>query len=752
MRRLVSLSLLGLILLSAVIGCKPATPLATASPSAIPSSTSIPTITATVLPTASSIPRVLLPVRGIIGPFERRGAPAGYYEGQILHEFNNFDPAVGSTVAEEIGVQLDAMRSIGINTIWLTPSAADAEPGNFVPPACTVNPALGPLFPQPTETELTNLRALFDLIHSKGIQVVLNLSNTHMEDRPGSAIWLKSILEVVKDHPALYLVLFSGDIHVHHSNTGAYADFCGGRAEPPLFEGPDAPSVQYLKWAIPFAHDLGIPYRKLSAEAMLGFYSFVAPAPNQFMTDGHYWDPAVVLKGIFDDLGIPNDERTYAISFYERHKCFGLEGIPIPCEDEAPQAWAIETMERLFNVIGRDNGARVVAVETGYQASAETDWNTELAWESLIWLYQAYGIEGCEFWLWTNSDTALDLDPAWTPAVKLRGIDFTYNSVKDVLQQLYTQGQTDDLKLIPDAIPPVFASISATPAVVKNGDKLQFEAKLGETHLFVWAELSSLDSNQTTQVVLLDQGDGTYRRDVALSPWNMKPNGVKNLKVTAMDFWSNVTTTSVDVELKNPTPVLDIVPPNDDFSGTALDPAKWRQDLAGGATVVQDGHVSLSTSRAEKYSAATVYSIWQFPGDFDVQIDFQLGQGWTEPAEDHLDGAMFGVDIGGQRYWVTRLRRAGGGGDLVFSVSTVDQFEGERNTNVVSGKYRLIRQDTRLDILFDIGTGWQRILSKTVEPTPAQIYFGNGSINTSQAFTTYFDNFQINAGLTTYQP
>jgi hypothetical protein len=750
MRRSSLIIILNLLLVFIGSGCGAATPAATPSPSPIPASTSIPTITPTVLPTATSIPKILLPVRGVIGPFERRGYPSGYYEGQILNEFNNYDQYAGSTVAEEIGVQLEAMRSLGINTIWLTLSAADAQPGNFIPPACTVNPDLGPLFPRPTETELANLKALFDLIHSKGIQVVLNLSNTHMEDRLNSEIWLKSILEVVKDHPALYLVLFSGDIHVHHYDTAGIADTCGGRAEPNLWEGPGAGSVQYLKWALPFANSLGIPYRKLSAEAILGFYASVAHTPNQFMTDGHYWDPEVVLKGIFDDLGIPNEQRTYAISFYEHHKCFGMREINIPCEDEAQQPWAIETMERLFAVIGRNNGARVVAVETGYYSPSETDWNSELAWESLIWLYQAYGIEGCEFWLWTYSENANDLDPSLTPAVKLRGPDFTYNSVKDILQQLYTQGQTDDLKLTPDTIAPVFTSISATPTAVQNGDRLTFSARLGETHLFVWVEMSSLDSDKTSQVVLLDQGDGTYQREVSLSLWNIQANGIKNLKVTAMDFWSNVTTTSLDVELKNPLPILDITPPNDDFTGTVLDPGKWKPDLAGGATVLQDGKVILSTSSHEKYSAGTIYSNWQFPGDFDVQIDFELGQGWGAPAEDHLDGAIFGVEIGGQRYWVTRL--LGGSGDSVFSMNSIDQIIGQRYTEAVSGKYRLIRQGTKLNILFDIGTGWQRIVSKTVATDSAQIYFGNGSINASQAFTTYFDNFVINSGLTTYKP
>jgi hypothetical protein len=686
----------------------------------------------------------------VIGPFERLGSGTGYFEDQILHEFNNIDPVSGTTVTQEIIVQLDAMRSMGINTIQITLSAADAQPGPFVPPDCIINPDLGPLFPQPTETELTNLKALFDLIHSKGIQIVLNLSNTHMEDQPKSEIWLRSILEVVKDHPALELVLFGGDIHIHHYDAPGVSDFCGGRAEPDLYEGPGVGSVQYLKWALPLANSMGIPWRKLSAEAILGCYACVAQAPNQFMTDGHYWNPEAVLKGIFDDLSIPNDQRTYAISFYEQHKCNGtLPGLP--CVDENPHQWAIETVTRLFDIIGRNNGARVIAVETGYLTPKVTDWNTELALESLVWIYQNYGIEGCNFWIWTYADNGSDLDPASSPAIKRRGSDFIYNPVKDILQQLYTQGQTNDLKLTPDTIPPVFASVSTTPTIVKNGDTMEITAKLGETHLFVWAEMSALDSDKTTQVVLLDQGDGTYTRQVPLSQWNVEQNGVKTLKLTAMDFWSNSASTSVQVELKNPAPAMDAVPPDDNFTGNVLDPSKWRADLVSGATISQqDGRVIISTGNKEKYSTGTMFATWDFPGDFDAQVDFQIGEGYKNPAEGHLEGADFVVTIDGQRYGITRLMN--GGRDTLFVMNSSDTTSGEMVTSALAGKYRLIRTGTRLMILFDVGAGWQRIFTKTVPSSPAQIYIGNGSIFASQAFTTYFDNFHINSGFTTYMP
>jgi hypothetical protein len=214
--------------------------------------------------------------------------------------------------------------------------------------------------------------------------------------------------------------------------------------------------------------------------------------------------------------------------------------------------------------------------------------------ESLVWIYQNYGVEGCNFWIWTNSDNSMDLGPGSNSAIKQRGLEFNYNPIKDVLQQLYTQGQTNDLNLTPDTTPPVFASVSTTPTIVKNGDTLQITARLGETHLFVWVELSALDSDNTSQVVLLDQGDGTYTRQVPLSLWNTDQNGIKNLKVTAMDFWSNIATTALDVALKNPAPALDVVPPDDNFTGIVLDSGKWKLDPAGGATIQQADRLIIS--------------------------------------------------------------------------------------------------------------------------------------------------------------
>jgi hypothetical protein len=63
-----------------------------------------------------------------------------------------------------------------------------------------------------------------------------------------------------------------------------------------------------------------------------------------------------------------------------------------------------------------------------------------------------------------------------------------------------------------------------------------------------------------------------------------------------------------------------------------------------------------------------------------------------------------------------------------------------------------VRTGTNLVLLYDSGAGWRELDNVAVPAGPAQVYVGNGSVNAAQAFTAYFDNFQINSGLTTYRP
>jgi hypothetical protein len=704
------------------------------------------------VPLAPQSSRLLLPVRGLYVSFERRGRNSMYYSGETIDNFLTFDPVVGHTVADEVSMQLDEMAQMGVNTIAFELRSADPTSAPFVFPTCNINPSLGLQYPRPTSLEIDNLIAFLDMLDSKGMKVFLMLINTHMEEQPptNNELWLSTILSAIKNHPALDLVVFDGSPHWIDSNGDGLSDACGLPAEPPLWMGPTNVGAQYVKWAIGYANSLGLPYRKLSAEAIIGdYYAFNQGPSGPDATDEHLWDPVYVLKGIFDDLSIPDNQRTYAISFYEHRKCTTAR--QLSCADTNPQAWAIETVKNLFTVIGRGNGARVDAVEMGLTAPVEPGWNTELALESWIWIMQNYGIEGGCFYHWTSFTGSEDFDPTFASPIKQRGTEMIFNPVKDILESLYTVGQTDDLNLTPDNTPPIFGSVSTTPGVVKNGDVLKISANLGETHLFVTAEMTAMDTAKNDTVVLIDQGDGAYERNVSISSWNEAGNGIKNLQLSAMDFWGNAASTSVAVNLQNPAPILDTVPPNDLFDGKTINSNKWKNSYVnGGGAITQDSKLMMTTGDAQATSNALEESVWDFTGDFDAQVDFQIAEGWSIPTTGDLNGAILGMYIAGQSYHVSRLRRESGD-DVIFSWSSTGISSSEAATQAVTGKYRIRRNGTTLIFLFDIGRGWEEIAHTIVPSSYAKVYLGNASVNAFHAMTTYFDNFQINSGLTTYR-
>ncbi|SRR6266498_201471 len=365
----------------------------------------------------------LLKNAGLDVQFERRGWPSEYWSGQIIQNWNKLDSVVGSMVSSEVSLQLDQMKAMGVNTITFELRAAQAiSTGPFVPPDCPIDPVLGLRFPQPTATELANLPLFFDMVQNKGMKVWLILNNTHMEEQPptNSQTWLGAILGVIGNHPALDLVLFGGSTHLNFDGS------CGIPAEAPLWLGPGSVPANYVQWAINLAMTQGMPAQKLSAEVVVGNY-FIESEPTgggPDQTNGHLWSPITVEKAIFDNLGIPQNQRTYALSIYERRKCTDAQSLP--CTDLGPHDWADQTLQYNTGVIG--TGARTVAPEIGDSDPVDsTTWNTQHALESAVYLLHKYAIDGGTFWHWTNNSNSDDTDPTIADPVKRRGTNFVYN-------------------------------------------------------------------------------------------------------------------------------------------------------------------------------------------------------------------------------------------------------------------------------------------------------------------------------------
>ena len=391
-------------------------------------------LTTLAVPAHAANGRRPLPHVGLWVQFDNRANSfAGYWQGELIQRWTEFDPALGHTVAEEAALQLDKMKAMGITHITYELRSADASTAGDncastgIFPSCTVCRVLGLDWPTPPDTQLDNLKALFDLADSKKIKIDLLLTTTHMEENPptNSKKWIGAILTKVKDSPALDLVLFGGDRHTIDSDGNGTHDTCGGQGgEPPLWLGVKSYAGDYLKRIIPYAISLGIPVNKLSAEAIIGDY-FVdsQPPAGPDAQDSHLWKPIATLKGVFNALNVPANKRTYAASFYQHTKCSTARNVP--CSgDLDPHDWAENRMEDALTVIGQSNARRLLITEGG--TFDPQTWPAERSFESLGYLMQKHGTGGANLWRWVDFLGSEESDPNVAKAVKVRGMAFTY--------------------------------------------------------------------------------------------------------------------------------------------------------------------------------------------------------------------------------------------------------------------------------------------------------------------------------------
>jgi hypothetical protein len=393
-----------------------------------------------VAKTSPPIGRYLFTSRGLVTQFERRGYPNGYVWGQAIQQLHDVDPVVGSTVEAELKLQLDRIRALGVNEIWYELRTADPvyEP-DFKPPDCNEPPVQGLQWPQPTPTELANLGDFFDLVQSEGMKIVLELDNTHMEEQPpaNAERWLGSILNLIKDKPALDLVQFDGTPHLLDLNGDGIVETCGIPSEAPLWLGPAYIGAEYVRWAIGYALALGFPASKLTAESIVGNYFTDSHQPTgPAATEGHFWAPVETMKAIFDDLGIPANQRTYSLSFYEHRKCAeATRPGPYPCTDERAHYWADESLRRVRVTVGPE--PRLFAAEFGALPPVDPAWPAAAAVESLSVLMQRYQVDGGAYWQWVNNNDSDEYNPQQAEPVKRRGTAFIYNPVRPQLLDMY---------------------------------------------------------------------------------------------------------------------------------------------------------------------------------------------------------------------------------------------------------------------------------------------------------------------------
>ena len=167
---------------------------------------------------------------------------------------------------------------------------------------------------------------------------------------------------------------------------------------------------------------------------------------------------------------------------------------------------------------------------------------------------------------------------------------------------------TFTISVVPTSTIPVeIMSVIVEPSVVKNGDSFFLQVNASPGGLPIQADLSQLDSTQKKPAILGASGQDNYSAKLTISYGNTVENGVKTITIISADSSGKTVRETIQIELRNPAPVLDKVPPSDNFEKAALDLSKWKFDNSSGWQVEQaDGRLSLSTDNKESYSWARI--------------------------------------------------------------------------------------------------------------------------------------------------
>jgi hypothetical protein len=214
---------------------------------------------------------------------------------------------------------------------------------------------------------------------------------------------------------------------------------------------------------------------------------------------------------------------------------------------------------------------------------------------------------------------------------------------------------------------------------------------------------------------------------------------------------------------------LTTVSPNDPFSGTVLDSNRWFDGSSNGASISQDDGLVATVRDGLPNSIASANSVYQLAGDFDIQVDWSIGPGWSAPMWDetngpigpHLGGAALQVNTGEHWGHITRARSDYYGppsppypasdthdGFLAYSPDCINPYGwcSYVDSSTLGGEYRIVRSGAALNYFYNVGSGWQLLYSGSFPTSPVSISLSAGSGETRFAFTSYFEHYVVNSG------
>jgi uncharacterized protein (TIGR03437 family) len=198
----------------------------------------------------------------------------------------------------------------------------------------------------------------------------------------------------------------------------------------------------------------------------------------------------------------------------------------------------------------------------------------------------------------------------------------------------------------------------------------------------------------------------------------------------------------------------------DTFTANRIDRTRWDAYLQNGATASPGAGLSMSFSSSTGNSQAHLYTFFHLTGDFDVQVDFQLGNNWTTafPATDpnpQLNGGGLIVYLD-QPNWMTIFRGRFANSQSFNFYSNVSlngsPTSSSLPTTATSGSLRIVSAGGLYSFMVNTGSEWTRVATAPSWNQPVLIGLSGGTVNAHVGFAATLNNFQINSGNTDYQP
>jgi len=184
--------------------------------------------------------------------------------------------------------------------------------------------------------------------------------------------------------------------------------------------------------------------------------------------------------------------------------------------------------------------------------------------------------------------------------------------------------------------------------------------------------------------------------------------------------------------------VNDWIIPDDDFSGSAIDPNRWGY---GGNVSMQNGKIFIDSSS----TSSGLWSNWLLEGDFDIEVEFHSSTSVGN------QGPQFSVSSSTLFAVVHNNSASGWTGDIRFGGGQIYKAVGGYAT---SGRYRMVRTGTTnpagATILLQYwnGSSWSEIASGSStlaqEPVQVALYPWRSGIGTGPSAA--YDNFKVNSG------